>query len=108
VEWDIIINIGKLCYSILFMTECAHCNRKIETLRTKGGKTWQLPFTCVRCKQQFCANHRLPENHYCSSRVVIRPKDYWGDKLPKKKKSNLGIIALLLILVAAAVVYQSW
>jgi len=25
-----------------------------------------MPFKCSRCKRNFCAEHRLPENHACS------------------------------------------
>jgi len=46
----------------------------------------------------------MPEKHYCPSRVVIKPENYWSDKLRKKKKSNLGIIVLFLLFLAAAVV----
>jgi len=30
------------------------------------GKEEFMPFTCRYCGQQFCGEHRLPENHFCS------------------------------------------
>lgn len=34
-----------------------------------------LPFKCPFCKGQFCAEHRLPENHKCP--------EYWKAKIPR-------------------------
>lgn len=31
------------------------------------GKEVEIPFTCSYCGQQFCSEHRLPENHMCPS-----------------------------------------
>ncbi|MEE8167676.1 MAG: AN1-type zinc finger protein [Candidatus Hydrothermarchaeales archaeon] len=36
------------------MGVCSYCNAE-ET----------MPFTCKFCGSQFCADHRLPENHTC-------------------------------------------
>ena len=38
------------------MAKCDYC----------GGNIHSLPWTCKRCSQTFCDNHRLPENHDCS------------------------------------------
>ncbi|MFY4815597.1 AN1-type zinc finger domain-containing protein [Haloarcula sp. AONF1] len=35
--------------------DCDHCGRDVD----------QLPYTCKRCNQQFCVDHRLPEEHDC-------------------------------------------
>ncbi|MEM4312335.1 MAG: AN1-type zinc finger domain-containing protein [Nitrososphaerales archaeon] len=37
------------------MNRCSFC-----------GKEEFLPFTCPYCKENFCTEHRLPENHNCS------------------------------------------
>jgi hypothetical protein len=37
------------------MTKCDYCDKEIDG----------LPFQCRRCKQYFCGDHRLPENHDC-------------------------------------------
>lgn len=36
------------------MGECSHC-----------GSKESMPFRCKFCGEQFCSNHRLPENHNC-------------------------------------------
>ncbi|TKX83888.1 hypothetical protein EXE43_21870, partial [Halorubrum sp. SS5] len=33
--------------------ECDHCGRDVD----------RLPYTCKGCDQQFCVEHRLPEEH---------------------------------------------
>lgn len=38
---------------------CDHCGADVEH-----------PFTCRRCKQRFCGDHRLPENHGCPGEAV--------------------------------------
>lgn len=35
--------------------DCDHCGRDVD----------QLPYTCKGCERQFCADHRLPEEHDC-------------------------------------------
>lgn len=44
------------------MTKCTVCG--VEEL---------LPFTCPHCGRQFCAEHRLPENHNCTGAYKMRP-----------------------------------
>lgn len=46
------------------MTTCDYCGEHIDF----------LPFTCNRCGQSFCGNHRLPENHSCSK---IKQKNFF-------------------------------
>jgi len=38
------------------MVKCDYCGKNVDP----------LPWTCKRCGQTFCDNHRLPENHDCS------------------------------------------
>lgn len=56
------------------------------------GKEEALPFTCPYCKQQFCAEHRLPENHLCPSSPARAPlgaalahKDPYSLTKPKRR-----------------------
>ncbi len=44
------------------MTKCIIC-----------GMEELLPFTCPHCGGQFCAEHRLPENHNCTGAYKTRP-----------------------------------
>ncbi|PSP75783.1 hypothetical protein BRC86_02820 [Halobacteriales archaeon QS_3_64_16] len=37
------------------MPECTEC-----------GEYENLPYTCRRCRNTYCAEHRLPENHDCT------------------------------------------
>ena len=53
---------------------CGNCGRSIsKQVKEKRigcyicGKQELLPFTCNYCKRVFCAQHRLPENHDCTS-----------------------------------------
>jgi hypothetical protein len=39
-----------------FMTHCQLCKRETDTI-----------FKCSYCGQNFCPDHRLPENHRCPS-----------------------------------------
>ena len=39
------------------ITECEYPECDNET---------DMPFNCSRCERNFCADHRLPENHACS------------------------------------------
>ncbi|MHC1754798.1 MAG: AN1-type zinc finger domain-containing protein [Methanosarcina sp.] len=40
------------------------------------GKKESFGFKCHRCGKVFCAEHRLPESHYCEyvSVVYVKPK----------------------------------
>lgn len=35
------------------------------------GTTVSMPYTCQRCDNDYCSDHRLPENHYCTNGEVI-------------------------------------
>lgn len=44
---------------------CAYC-----------GDLQNLPFTCNYCKDPFCAEHRLPEEHRCVKLTQIRARRF--------------------------------
>jgi len=46
--------------------KCQHCDKDVV-----------LPFKCPFCNQQFCPEHRLPENHECP--------EYWRAKIPRQE-----------------------
>ena len=47
---------------------CAYC-----------GNLTDMPFHCNYCKDPFCAEHRLPEEHRCVKLTQIRAKRF-GEK----------------------------
>jgi len=47
---------------------CAYCGDLVD-----------LPFKCNYCKDPFCAEHRLPEEHRCVKLTSIRAKKF-GEK----------------------------
>ena len=49
--------------------DCAYC-----------GDFQDMPFQCNYCKDPFCAEHRLPEEHRCVKLTQIRAKKIWGKK----------------------------
>ena len=44
------------------MTKCEYCGRKIES----------IPFKCRYCNLIYCEEHRIPEEHMCTS--MVKPK----------------------------------
>ena len=44
---------------------CAYC-----------GDLQDMPFECNYCKDPFCAEHRLPEEHRCVKLTQIRAKKF--------------------------------
>jgi len=46
-----------------------------------------MPFTCKFCKHEFCAEHRLPEDHDCSGLQVFKQKKQ--EELRKGKKVSI-------------------
>lgn len=44
---------------------CAYC-----------GEFQDMPFECNYCKDPFCAEHRLPEEHRCVKLTQIRSKKF--------------------------------
>ena len=45
--------------------KCAYC-----------GDMTDLPFECSYCRDPFCAEHRLPEEHRCVKLTQIRAKKF--------------------------------
>ena len=50
--------------------DCAYC-----------GDFQDMPFECNYCKDSFCAEHRLPEEHRCVKLTVIRAKKFGQKKV---------------------------
>ncbi len=48
--------------------KCAYC-----------GDMTDMPFNCNYCKDPFCPEHRLPEEHRCVKLTLIRAKKF-GEK----------------------------
>ena len=45
--------------------KCAYC-----------GDTTDMPFECSYCRDPFCAEHRLPEEHRCVKLTQIRSSKF--------------------------------
>ena len=39
----------------------------VSGICTECGESITMPFRCKFCEELFCGEHRLPENHACSS-----------------------------------------
>lgn len=50
--------------------KCAYC-----------GEMTDLPFECNYCKDPFCSEHRLPEEHRCVKLFQIRATRFDGRKI---------------------------
>ncbi len=50
--------------------DCAYC-----------GDLQDMPFQCNYCKDPFCAEHRLPEEHRCVKLTQIRAKKFGERKI---------------------------
>lgn len=48
-----------------------------------------MPFECNYCKDPFCAEHRLPEEHRCVKLSQLRVKRF-GERRVIRDKSNMG------------------
>jgi len=57
------------------MARCDYCGETIN----------ELPWTCKRCGQTFCGDHRLPENHKCKG---TKNKNFF-EPLTKKSKTKI-------------------
>jgi predicted nucleic acid binding AN1-type Zn finger protein len=44
-----------------------------------------MPFECNYCKDKFCPEHRLPENHRCVKLHLIRAKRFGERKVIRGK-----------------------
>ncbi len=58
----------KIVNEIMKSEKCAYC-----------GDLTDLPFQCNYCKDPFCSEHRLPEEHRCVKLSQIRAKRF-GEK----------------------------
>ena len=50
--------------------KCAYCGDMVD-----------IPFECTYCKDPFCDEHRLPEDHRCVKLTVIRAKKFGERKV---------------------------
>ena len=50
--------------------KCAYCGDMVD-----------IPFECTYCKDPFCDEHRLPEDHRCVKLTVIRAKKFGQKKV---------------------------
>jgi len=48
--------------------KCAYC-----------GDMTDMPFECIYCKDPFCSEHRLPDDHRCVKLTQLRAKKF-GEK----------------------------
>jgi len=55
---------------IMLSEKCAYC-----------GDMTDMPFHCNYCKDPFCAEHRLPEEHRCVKLSLIRAKKFGERKI---------------------------
>jgi hypothetical protein len=58
------------------MVNCAFCD-----------KPEMLPFKCPYCEQEFCSEHRLPENHKCEAITDGKKLKKKASEAPSKKKT---------------------
>lgn len=59
--------------------KCAYC-----------GEMQGMPFECNYCKDPFCAEHRLPEEHRCVKLSQLRVKRF-GERRVVRGKNNSGL-----------------
>ena len=50
--------------------KCAYCGDMVD-----------IPFECTYCKDPFCDEHRLPEDHRCVKLTVLRAKKFGENKV---------------------------
>jgi len=58
---------------------CAYC-----------GDFQDMPFQCNYCKDPFCAEHRLPEEHRCVKLTQIRAKKFGQPGVIRDGGKNKG------------------
>jgi len=61
--------------------KCAYC-----------GELTDLPFECNYCKDPFCSEHRLPEDHRCVKLTQIRAKRFGERKVIRDGGKGRGNI----------------
>ena len=62
--------LGKKINLIVLQEKCAYC-----------GDMTDMPFECNYCKDPFCSEHRLPEDHRCVKLSQIRAKKFGERKI---------------------------
>ena len=66
----------------MMLERCCYC-----------GDMTDMPFQCNYCKDYFCPEHRLPEEHRCVKLTLIRAKKFGKRQVvrdgDKRKKSFL-------------------
>ena len=55
---------------VMLAEKCAYC-----------GEMTDMPFECNYCKDPFCSEHRLPEDHRCVKLSQIRTKRFGERKV---------------------------
>ena len=55
---------------VMLAEKCAYC-----------GEMTDMPFECNYCKDPFCSEHRLPEDHRCVKLSQIRAKKFGERKV---------------------------
>ena len=55
---------------VMLAEKCAYC-----------GEMTDMPFECNYCKDPFCSEHRLPEDHRCVKLTQIRTKKFGEQKV---------------------------
>ncbi len=58
---------------------CAYC-----------GNMTDMPFECTYCKDPFCPEHRLPEEHRCVKLTLIRAKKFGERKVIRDGNTGKG------------------
>ena len=61
--------------------KCAYC-----------GELTDLPFECNYCKDPFCSEHRLPEDHRCVKLTQIRAKRFGERKVIRDGGKGRGSV----------------
>ncbi|MCH7757637.1 MAG: AN1-type zinc finger domain-containing protein [Thaumarchaeota archaeon] len=56
---------------------CAYC-----------GDMTDMPFHCNYCKDPFCSEHRLPEEHRCVKLTLIRAKKFGKSQVIRDDSIN--------------------
>ena len=74
------------------------------------GKEVVLPFTCAYCGVNYCAEHRLPENHNCTRRPKTPPPyltaydNRQSPETPAMNRKHFSLKKLAALTVIAAIV----
>ena len=89
------------------MPACDQCGREVV-----------LPFTCAYCGGNYCAEHRLPENHNCTHRPKTPPPyltTYDNRQFPempavKRKHFSLKKLAALtaIAVIVGAIIWSAY